>query len=379
MLPLNGVDAAKLGNEGNAGLWFNRFFNAYPDKIIEASSGERLTISEICRNKWLSDLVTATNLNPKKNEAVKILVDKRNKVLEKKALRQIDLIKSLQGRVQVYKTEWHFVTGMGLPHPVENGFLWHPTLGVPYLSGSAVKGIVRSWLEVWSDEDENLKEQLLELFGSDDKDPEKQIAASQTGGLIFFDALPVSNVQLGIDIMTPHMSDWYAQGNQIENIQDETEKIPADWHDPVPIKYLVVKEAQFLFSIAPRKKEYVEKAQKMMDLFDSALAWVGAGAKTAVGYGCFYKNQEKLDELNSPPEERIKIKIIQEIEALRTEQISQMLGNNWKKTKKNWGGNKGIYLECIKEKYGDFIKKWETSNDQKERNTFRIIFHEHDQ
>ena len=35
------------------------------------------------------------------------------------------------------------VTGMGNPHPLESGFTWHPTLGMPYLPGSAV-GLVRA-------------------------------------------------------------------------------------------------------------------------------------------------------------------------------------------------------------------------------------------
>jgi CRISPR-associated protein Cmr6 len=34
---------------------------------------------------------------------------------------------------------------------VENGFLWHPTLGVPYLPGAAVKGLVRAYVEHWDD------------------------------------------------------------------------------------------------------------------------------------------------------------------------------------------------------------------------------------
>jgi CRISPR-associated protein Cmr6 len=38
---------------------------------------------------------------------------------------------------------------LGNPHPVEKGFLWHPTLGTPSLPGSGVKGLVRAWVEAW--------------------------------------------------------------------------------------------------------------------------------------------------------------------------------------------------------------------------------------
>jgi len=349
-------------NAGNAGLWFNRFFNIYPENIKFGFTCDKLDISEGKRNKWFDDFVGKANESQ----------DERNGVLEKQARRQIDLVRALRGCAEVYKTEWQFITGMGLPHPVENGFLWHPTLGVPYLPGAAVKGMVRSWLEAWGSDEE--KNQLLNLFGSDDKDPEKQNSAPQAGDLIFFDALPVSGVQLGIDIMTPHMGDWYAQGNNIKNIQRESEKVPADWHDPVPIKYLVVKNAQFLFAIAPRKKAHIKEACDMMGALDAALTYIGAGAKTAVGYGFFAKDDDKLTELNASPEEGAKIKIAHEIKALGLGSIAKMLSRDIKKTEEAWGSDIDTYLECIKEVYGDSIRGWESSENKNQKKAFRVIF-----
>lgn len=128
MLPLyNLTENEKPGLDagGNAGLWFERFFDAYPQSgktkaelNVEEKEGlskaEKVWLEKICRT--VGDAVQ----------------------LERKALQQIALVEALGGDVQVYKTQWHFVTGMGIPHPIENGIIWHPTLGVPYLPGAAM-------------------------------------------------------------------------------------------------------------------------------------------------------------------------------------------------------------------------------------------------
>ena len=72
--------------------------------------------------------------------------------LEQFQNRQLALVNHLNGQSQCFTTDWHFVTGMGNPHPVENGFSWHQTLSVPYLMGSTVKGLVRAWVEMNEDE-----------------------------------------------------------------------------------------------------------------------------------------------------------------------------------------------------------------------------------
>jgi CRISPR-associated protein Cmr6 len=185
---------------------------------------------------------------------------------------------------------------MGNPHPIENGLSWHPTLGVPYLSGAAVKGMVRNWLEIWEQEttDESQKAKLLNWFGSTSKKPLDRGYEVLTGNLIFFDAFPIESVLMNVDIMTPHMGKWYEKGNEIKNIAKDADKIPADWHDPTPISYLVIKKARFLFSIAPRKTTCDINLPEVMEVLEKALDYVGAGAKTATGYG-----QMKRDEAGS--------------------------------------------------------------------------------
>lgn len=264
------------------GLWFERFYNAYPN-VKQINPQAKRQKEEA---KWLGKFQDKKAGN--KN------------ALQYKTLQQMALCHALQGSTLFASTHWHFVTGMGLPHPIENGMAWHPTLGVPYLTGAAVKGIVRSWLEAWdvNEDSEQQKERLWQWFGSDDKDPERQSKqhVTQAGSLIFFDALPSEVPTLSIDVMTPHMGKWYAEGKTIENLEDDADKIPADWHDPIPIKFLVAKRIHLQFFVAPRNQKCASTIDmhEVISALKDALEWIGAGAKTAVGYGQFNVEQQDV-------------------------------------------------------------------------------------
>ncbi len=130
--------------QANRGLRFEKFFDVYSiDWRVDDNKTEFLKdiTNGLCGNK---------------------------KQLERATLQQMSLSQSQQGNGKVYQLDGHFVTGMGNSHPVENGFLWHYTLGVPYLSGSQVKGLVRSLIEQYyqADDKDNL---LIKWFGSVNK------------------------------------------------------------------------------------------------------------------------------------------------------------------------------------------------------------------
>lgn len=348
MLPLYNVtenEKPVLDTGGNAGLWFERFFDVYDESWQpkeELSSDQKKLLIEL-ESQWL-------------REFCRIVGDADQ--LKRKALQQIALSEALGGNAHVYKTQWRFVTGMGMPHPVENGFAWHPTLGVPYLPGAAVKGIVRAWLETWGGDDDaqKQKERLLTLFGSDDKDPKNQQADNQAGGLIFFDALPVSGVRLGIDVMTPHMGDWYAQGNTIADKTKESNKIPADWHDPVPVKYLVIKEAKFLFSVAPRHNECAKELGKIMSALKDALDLLGAGAKTAVGYGQLAQDNEETNRLHTQLREIHHQKLQVQQESRIKETRSELAFKFYKQSRQaGWESSKDVFCRDFN---GSVGKDW---------------------
>lgn len=236
------------------------------------------------------------------------------------ATKQLNLIESIGGTAMTFSTQWHFVTGMGIDHPLENGMAWHPTLGTPYIAGSGVKGMFRAYLWEWSDVQ---KEQILRWCGYTKEEGRKYgLKGESTGTLIFFDAIPVEPVTLTPDVMTPHMGGWYEKGGEEQHNADNT---PADWHNPVPVLFLAVKKASFLFGIAPRSEEAKEDAKEAMEYLGKALEFVGAGTKTAAGYGRFDKaeNHKFLTQYQKDKEKANKIALEQE-KAKELEKLSPM-------------------------------------------------------
>lgn len=126
-----------LSQNGNAGLWYDKFCNSWENAKFQ-------------KDEWIK---TVTNRHCGDSDELK-----------RQWLRRWKMVESLQGKNLCLKTDSPFVTGLGRKHPVENGFLWHHTLGVPYLPGSSVKGMVRAWIEQWADEKDKEKKKKSTAF-----------------------------------------------------------------------------------------------------------------------------------------------------------------------------------------------------------------------
>jgi len=254
----------RMPDEAHRGLWFERFFAAYDPDTWNISKPGRQGDPRLL---WLQNLTAGPAGDP---HALREAADTR-----------YSLARSLGGDARCYSTEGPFATGLGLPHPMENGFSWHPTLGVPYLTGAALKGLLRAWLQVW----EPLADTVLDdWFGT----------TEAAGRFICFDALPLKPVRLTADVMTPHMGKWYAEGATPSN---DPAVVPADWHDPIPVHFLAVKQAQFLVALAPRRAADTELVGKLFEHLTKALAFMGAGGKTAAGYGRLGPDETSLERL----------------------------------------------------------------------------------
>ena len=298
------TDIKKL-DRPHVGLWFERFFNRFAQDWQIPKPDD----NQDAKKDWIK-MVTGITGNQQQ-------LDDFNQ-------RQHTLVNHLQGRSRCYETDWHFVTGMGNPHPVENGFSWHPTLAVPYLAGSAVKGLVRAWVEMNDDElsETAKKERLKAWFGTADK----KDVAEQSGAFIFFDAVPYERPHLIGDIMTPHMGEWYAKG---DNGRLNSDSIPADWHEPVPVHFLAVKKTKFIFSIAARNKATdTTELDAVFLALKNALEWLGSGAKTATGYGYMTEDESFVKAMQSKREEEAKAQVkkasLEELSPLEKE-IEQLL------------------------------------------------------
>ncbi len=231
------------------------------------------------KDAWKDDLTDGGN--SAKYGYLKKFIEFYNKgkifmeLLEKHNYRRDILFKCIGAQIIDFKTSWRFVSGLGAAHPMETGFIFDPVAGVPYLPGPSVKGIVRAWAKQWQGKG---IEEILHIFGSESKDEK---AKKQNGAVIFFDAYPVDWPVLELDVMNVHYKEYY---------ESSKEKFipPADYLSPNPIFFLTVASgSKFRFALAPSLDGNKEDVEKAKDWLKQALNNIGAGGKTAVGYGYF--------------------------------------------------------------------------------------------
>lgn len=178
------------------------------------------------------------------------------------------------------KTDWRLVAGLGRKGPLEVGFTFH-RYGFPILPGSSVKGVARAcaWLVEGRRETDP---DFLAIFG---RAPEKGEAegVAQSGGAVFFDAIPRQVPKLQLDVMNPHYPDYYGDKNG--------RVAPTDSQNPIPVYFLTVApNTEFRFAVGWRGA-LNEEARRLRALAQEwlikGLTELGAGAKTSAGYGYF--------------------------------------------------------------------------------------------
>ena len=263
-----GLQAPLAPNPGamHLGLWFERFFHGYENDFAAVNTEGR--------SAWLRQFDLKQ-------------VGARSE-LQAKAEKIQQLAASQGGQARIYQCTAPFVTGMGNPHPLENGFTWHPTLGMPYLPGSAVKGLVRAAVEL-AYQGEDKPALLKRWFGTEDKDN----VPEASGSFIFLDALPVAPCALVPEVMTPHMGKWYEKGGKTPTAKDTQ---PGDWHSPVPVGYLTARNLHLQFAVMPRPGVAAEALELVWQALDYALQWLGAGGKTAQGFGAMQSQAALLSQ-----------------------------------------------------------------------------------
>jgi CRISPR-associated protein Cmr6 len=261
------------------------FFYLYNFPVIEVNYKIMLNES-IVNYPWEKDFLT--NINKTKQKMMESL--KESGYL----IEQFDL-----------KLQWRLIVGLGASHPQETSMTLHHVFGIPYIPGSALKGASRHYM-IWKFFDEN-EEELKSLLGKSNfaellkelnkaLEKEKNLTVSvgnisfkdlihifgtqnRQGKIIFFDAYPIEEIKLKIDIMNPHYPDYYTK-----------DKPPTDWQNPIPIKFLTVEDTKFRFYLAAKDKDQnlLNHARKILN---DALLNYGVGAKTSLGYGLFEESK----------------------------------------------------------------------------------------
>ena len=159
--------------------------------------------------------------------------------------------------------------GLGSESVIETAITLHHTYGVPYLPGSALKGLAASFAaqrlgETWQAGSDAYRI----LFGN----------TRQAGYITFYDAYPypAGGPFLAPDIMAVHHPRYY---------RGEAHAAPADWDDPSLVPFPTATGC-YLVALAgppaPWARPWVDVAFQILGF---ALQDMGIGAKTSSGYG----------------------------------------------------------------------------------------------
>ncbi|WP_029214548.1 type III-B CRISPR module RAMP protein Cmr6 [Kallotenue papyrolyticum] len=178
-------------------------------------------------------------------------------------------------RLAYAEVQGRMIVGIGNERVAEIGITLHHTYGVPYIPGSALKGMAAAYARGWLDgfaaptaapESEPVLTPYTVLFGAQDS----------MGYITFFDALYIpgsakNDQPLAPDVITVHHPDYYVGDNPAP---------PADWDNPNPVPFLTA-TGRYLVALAGPEL-WVDTALSIVGM---ALRDIGIGAKTAAGYG----------------------------------------------------------------------------------------------
>lgn len=169
--------------------------------------------------------------------------------------------------------EWRLAVGLdSTANAHEISLALHGTYGWPVLPGSALKGLAAAWAvasgTVKADD-------IGRVLGT----PRLDVATERDtarGTVCFLDGIPAGQaVTVEPDVFTPHVKPYYdgvATGKLVP---------PAEYHNPVPLLFLTVRGV-FSVNLHGDNRKDTEKAAEWLKAAGDDL---GAGAKTAAGYG----------------------------------------------------------------------------------------------
>lgn len=200
----------------------------------------------------------------------------------KNTLAQIEGVQSRCAEVR-----GRLIIGIGNESVLETAVTLHRTYGVPYIPGSALKGLAAAYAHQYLADNEWRKPPLQFSKIANGQTPtftahEILFGSTRSAGYVtFFDALYVpgsghKGQALWPDMITVHHPDYY-QGKKDDKGHL---KPPADWDSPTPIAFINATGSYLVALAGP--EQWVTTAFNILAL---ALTELGVGAKTSSGYG----------------------------------------------------------------------------------------------
>jgi len=263
-----------FGTGSNALIMLNRVAFYDPQRQKLDDGGKRALIRWACRDKLGQD-----------DGLVADVAHRRAAMLRALAARSRHCVRL---RVQ---PEWRLAVGLGnKANAHEIGLALHGTYGWPVIPGSALKGMTAAWAassdadprDVWRVLGAPRRDVPLPPAGLGDQGKPPEPAK---GTVCFLDAIPDEQpVAVEADVFTPHVKPYYDGMAR----PGGTDVPPAEYHNPVPLTFLTVCGAYVVDLYGKSDKDVRFAADWLMRAGDE----LGAGAKTAAGYGYLSAGRE---------------------------------------------------------------------------------------
>ena len=253
--------------------------------------------------------------------------------------------------------------GLGEISPLEAGITLHRSYGVPFIPGSAVKGVLHHYaLEA------KVHQRTINLLFGEEASATRKDDSGSAGFVIFNDAWWVPNDNLPAlvpETITVHHPDYYSK---------QGKKPATDFDSPNPNPQIAV-QGSFMFSVEGDSS----LSQFAIALLKKALKEAGIGAKTSSGYGFFDDNESENNRYKSAASERLKAEASPEerirllVEEMTLKDLPAILGPHIKKTAQeitqaHWNS----YIELILRKFGGEIEGWK-KGDKNKKKAYNVI------
>jgi CRISPR-associated protein Cmr6 len=271
------------------------------------------------------------------DESPSVFIDNNNQeiprtdteLMQQKQARWQQMVKDNNGIAFQMRLVERMAAGLGASHVLETGLTLERNTGLPCLPGSTVKGLARAWgliqvadsigirltdnsremnplgrlatmliEEEQPGLDNSIRDLLNELPDTGSISEEagtyvdyfRFIFGSQisAGAICFTDGIYFgrNEPRYATDVMTPHYVQYYT---------GQGDAPPADDDNPNPVSFLTVDSGNlFAFGLLPRQSAFENLALPAEDILAVARDWLikalsslGAGSKTAAGYGFF--------------------------------------------------------------------------------------------
>lgn len=253
------LTTARMDQCKNLGLILDKYVPKRVIEVIERTEGDKKRNSE--RSDWLKGFELDNHID--------------RQLVESVYSRWLSVLQTMHAQPFTSATDWRMVVGLGGESVLETDLTLHHLYGIPFIPGSALKGLTRAYV---TGEVEGHKSKKLE---DDDTDVKRIFGTQDTSGsVIFFDAMAVDDaIEVKLDIMNAHYPDYYGKG-----------VLPTNTQNPNPVTFLTVTHTTFLFALAPRRPEKDNDDVKLaLGWLQDALQNYGVGGKTSAGYGYFQK------------------------------------------------------------------------------------------